>query len=314
MEFHRPATARWALFLLLSSAAAAAQPEPEPAVVELPTDWKVGETLRLEVVKERIDAAGGKETPAGTSRSILEARVKARNRQGYVFVWTYSAGWLDEVAQGRLPVSTERLQEVAGDLSLVMQTDETGVPQRLLNRDEAVAVFKRVLDELFKGKQGEPPAPAVSEVVAMMTKPEVVESLLLRSAQVFYFVCGAALAVGETVEYADALPNPFGGDPFPSKGSFLLQEHRPERDEAVIAWQQEIDREKASAAIAAILRRLMPDGGPTDAEMPTLDIRDRATYTMDTKTGWPRAVEWSRTIAAADRVRTDRMTMKAKAL
>ena len=90
MEFHRPATARWALFLLLSSAAASAQ--PAAPVVELPTDWKVGETLRLEIVKERIDAAGGKETPAGTSRSILEAKVKARNPQGYVFVWTYSAG------------------------------------------------------------------------------------------------------------------------------------------------------------------------------------------------------------------------------
>jgi len=54
----------------------------------------------------------------------------------------------------------------------------------------------------------------------------------------------------------------------------------------------------------------MPGGGPKDAEMPTLDIRDRATYTIDTKTGWPRSVEWSRTISAAGRVRTDRTTIK----
>lgn len=221
MEFHRLATARWALVLLLSSAAAAAQ--PEAPLVELPTDWKVGETLRLEIVQERIDSADGKETPGGTSRGILEARVQARNETGYVFVWTYSAGWFDEIAQGRLPVSTQRLQEVAGDLSLVMQTDESGVPQRLLNRDEAVGVFKRVLDELLKQKPGEPPPPPeVAEVVAMFTKPEVVESLLLRSAQVFYFACGAALAVGEAIEFTDALPNPFGGDPFPSKGSIAL--------------------------------------------------------------------------------------------
>jgi hypothetical protein len=306
MAFHRLATARWALVLLLSSAAAAAQ--PEAPLVELPTDWKVGETLRLEIVQERIDSAGGKETPGGTSRGILEARVQARNETGYVFVWTYSAGWFDEIAQGRLPVSTQRLQEVAGDLSLVMQTDESGVPQRLLNRDEAVGVFKRVLDELLKEKQGEPPPPEVAEVVAMFTKPEVVESLLLRSAQVFYFAGGAALEVGEAIEYADSLPNPFGGDPFPSRGVIALQEHRPERDEAMIVWHQEIDREKASAAIAAILRRLMPVA--KDEEMPTLDVRDRAVFTMDTKTGWPRAVEWSRTISAAGRVRTDRMTMK----
>jgi len=242
MQLHRlTTTARWALFLLLCSGPSAAQPEPR--VVELPTDWKVGAKLRLEILKERVDAAGGKETPGGTSRSIVEAEVQARNETGYVFVWTYSAGWLDEVAAGQLSVSTQRLNEIAGDLRLVMQTDETGVPQRLLNLDEAVGVVKRVLDELLKEKSGEPPPPAqLSEVLAMLTKPAVVESLLLRSAQVFYFACGAALPLGEAVEYADSLPNPFGGDPFPSKAGFLLQEVRADRDEAVIAWHQEIDR------------------------------------------------------------------------
>ncbi|MGH9360450.1 MAG: hypothetical protein ACRD2T_00930 [Thermoanaerobaculia bacterium] len=122
---------------------------------------------------------------------------------------------------------------------------------------------------------------------------------------------GAALSLGETVEYLDSLPNPFGGAPFPSKGRFLLQEVRAERDEAVIAWGQELDKEKGSALVLGIVRRMVPqiDEVPP-GEWPTLDVRDQATYTMDTKTGWPRSVEWSRTIAAPGRVRIDRHSIK----
>ena len=304
MRFEKVATAGRALIVLLLSAPVAAQPRE----VALPADWQVGETLRIEILKERVDVAGGKETAGPKSRSVVQAEVQARNETGYVFVWTYKEGWLDDVSGGALPIA--RLKEAAGDLRLVMQTDAAGVPQALLNLDEAVGAVKRMVDGFVKA-DGAPLSPDQTLVLEMLTSRDIVQSLLLRTPQVFYFICGAPLTLGETFEYNDLVPNPFGGQPFPSKGSILLQEVRTERNEAVIAWRNEIDREKGKAAIAEIVRRLMPDAAKLpEAERPTLEIRDQATYTIDTKTGWPRSVEWSRTVTAASQVRIDRYSIK----
>ena len=103
-------------------------------------------------------------------------------------------------------------------------------------------------------------------------------------ARIFYMPAGSALALGEKREYEDHLPNPFGGEPLPSKAYLRLSKLDAAASEAVIDWRHPIDPAKAGPILEASIREAAKRTGqplPADASLNFDPIEDAATYVYD---------------------------------
>ncbi|HEV2122659.1 MAG TPA: hypothetical protein VGW38_07785, partial [Chloroflexota bacterium] len=202
-----------------------------------------------------------------------------------------------------------------------VRTDADGAPLTIENVPELVAANHRAasaLGDLLR-REGAPEAQValVMDMVAALTSEEVVVASALREPQLFMLAAGGSFRPGATVTYQEMLPNPFGGEPFPSTAWFRLAQVDAQAGSATVEWGQSLDRERASGLLQEVLRLLvertgaaLPDGA-TIPELP-LAIDDAATIIMDVRTGWPQSVHWERATTAGAARQVERVTFRAR--
>ncbi len=299
------------LGLLLAQTAAQAQ----DTVVELPTDWRVGAKQRVELVKEKEQYQGQDRSFAGGSRTLVEIEVVRKLEAGFVVRWTFGKTEL-QGAQSANPVAV-RMANLAADLRLDIRTDAFGSVAGLDNLDEVVSRYRATIEVFFGWLEDtgvdDAAAARLRQGVAPLMNPQTVESLSLSDPSLFHLLSGGTFHLGTPQAYEDLLPNPFGGEPFPSKAYFLLQEVKPDEALAVIEWKQVVDPEKAGPILLETLTAMaerMNAPAPTEADLPAVTIEDVAHYVIDTKTGWPVSVTHQRSSVIGDRRRVDRLRFR----
>jgi hypothetical protein len=126
-------------------------------------------------------------------------------------------------------------------------------------------------------------------------------------------VSGGAYVLQDKQEYEDELPNPFGGDPFPTRAYFLLEDVSSAGDTATIVWNQQFDQTKAREVLLTTFREMAERMGtkpPKADELPEFSIVDEARFLYDRNYGVPRTVSWTRTVCSGDQRRIDSMQVK----
>jgi hypothetical protein len=208
---------------------------------------------------------------------------------------------------------TAKLTNIVDGLALDIRIGTDGLPQGLANAQAVIAFYDRVFDALRRQMtDGGMPAAELEQVMRGLEPvraPETVEGLALRDPTMFFLVCGGEFRLGEKREYEDRLPNPFGGDPFPSRAHFLLKEIRDEGREALVEWRQTLDPEKAREILLATFRAMAERMGkprPAEKDVPAFSSVDEALFVMDVATGWPRSVAWERTTVSGPAKRVER--------
>ncbi len=116
-------------------------------------------------------------------------------------------------------------------------------------------------------------------------------------------------------EYEDQLPNPFGGEPFPSRATFSLKEAERKAGRAIIEWTQKLDPEKSTPIIektlqdmAARLGRRLPDGELRES----ISMEDKAEFVVDLSSGWLDRMTHTRTVKSGEVVQEDNLTIERK--
>ena len=295
--------------------AAALHAQASDTVLDLPADWQAGETYRLERVMQREQYQGEAQRLSTTATTRIDVTVLRKLESGYVIRWTYGRTELPGGAANDPFVI--RMANLTEGMRLDMQTDALGSVTALVNGQEVVAHYRRVMDATLAWMKEKGASDAdmaqVRAGAAQLMDPATVELLAVKEPTIFYAASGGTYQLGEPQAYEDLLPNPLGGRPLPSKAHFLLSDLNRAENRALVEWRQTIDPDQAAAilreSLMAVARR-MNRPPPAEQDLPLIQVEDQARFLFDTATGRPLSVNHERTIAIGPNRRIDRLTIR----
>lgn len=274
-----------------------------------------GRVLAYDVVSERRRVRASGETGL-RSTSVVEIRPGPPRDDGYEQHWTSRDGRL--VFEGERSADQRALLEAAGrlfgELPLRVRLDADGAAQGVEDVEaEFVPRFRELMDVALAAAGTD--SPQARQVVDALSRPEVVEAMLLQVPAAYYFPGAGGVPFSEGIEYAENAPNPFGGDPFPMLGR-IAAARGAAADEVELTWTLAIDPVKGAPILwDAVASLLGPDA--VDAvrdELPDqIHVETVTRYRIDAATGvirWMESVETKRVLDNEDVNRTT-MTLRA---
>lgn len=299
----------------LSLVCALAAGDEKPQTIQLPTAWTVGTKYHVELTDTREDFEGDKPSQRSALRTPIDVEVLAKRDDGYTIRWTF--GRPEPVAAPIESALVARITTLVDGLKLDMLTDATGSITKLVDpavMDEHFGrAAKSMLEEVAAQKSLSPDELATLRTRLAALKGPNLQAMYLNTPRMFYMPAGANLTLGEKREYEDHLPNPFGGEPLPSKAFLRLTKLDATAREAVVDWRQSIDPAKAGPILEASIRAYAKRTGqelPAEASLSFDAIEDAATYVYDLDSGIPKSVVTSRTTLMAGKRRIDMHELK----
>jgi hypothetical protein len=278
---------------------------------QLPHDWAVGTAYHVEFTTTEEQFEAGHTTMHRVSHNPFDVEVLARRTDGYTYRWTFTKPTFETEAV--LPGSfLEKFANLSDGLRVDVLADASGSATALVEPAAIDAHFERKSKELIAyyeahGGLTEKEMASLKQVLPTLKGPNF-EASYMHFSRIFYMPAGSALVLGEKREYEDHLPNPFGGEPLPSKAFLRLTKIDASANEAVVDWRQSIDPAKASPILEASIREFAKRTGrplPTEASLNLDAIEDASTYVYDLATGIPKSVVNTRTTVMGGRRRVD---------
>jgi hypothetical protein len=235
---------------------------------------------------------------------------------GYLVSWTAGPARIEDPAQAADPLM-KRMSGLFAGYRILFEVDGRDASIKgVRNWEEIQGKLKAFTDGLMAELRttGEIPANALAaieqQMSAMSSTREQVEKAATGQAGSFLAATGRAYRIGKPFEYDVELPGPIGGASIPCRGRFTLRSHEANTGRAVIDWSQTMDPERAKAAIERMLRDMAAKSGrPFESveELRTMTVEDKGTFVLDSRTGWPLDVHYSRTMAMAGGSQTDEL-------
>jgi hypothetical protein len=240
-----------------------------------------------------IEAGRGVEDSSISSRTIIDITVIDKTDEYYVIEWEYGETTFDNEEAANNPLVAMVLGLTMG-MRLEYETDQFGSFIRLRNWEEVQQNMQMVFEALIQTLQeygfDEDMITLIRDTVEPMVSGEQAISQTLKEVHLYHLPFGLNYEIDKPITYSDLLPNPFGGDSFPSEGVLLLESYDPEVDEAVVSWKQTLDPVKAKEILLQTLSDIAVSmgGSPiSESELPEpFSILDSCDYVIDSATMW----------------------------
>jgi hypothetical protein len=214
-----------------------------------------------------------------------------------------------------MDATLEALMSLGNGVTVAYVTDDLGAPTAIKNWEEIAQLMQEslnlMLDFLNEAGMSEPELQQVhSSVAPMFSTREQVENFASEQIQLYHLVYGwGSLEVEKLLIYDALLPNPFGGDPFPSIGQIELVDVDSDSGQALVAWSQTFDPDAARQVLLDSMTDLALSTGsepPTESDLPDpFAIEDQAQIEFDMGTGWVQKMVYSRTITIGPTMREE---------
>lgn len=283
------ALASWLLFLPAMPASADGAAES----VEVLPRWKTGEKAHYEMIKARRKTQGQQVVLNTTTRTDLDIEVLGTDDDGSVLAWTLGATRFDDPKQADNPL-VRLMSELLKGQRIVLELDSQAAISGVRNwnelKESSANRMQAIVAELnTAGFDQATIAKLQTQVASMFATKQQVEQVCTREAQMFFMALGIEVAPSEPLEYADSLPNPLGGEPFPSRAQFALKAVDRASDRASVTWTQTVPPDDARRIMEATLRNLAARLGrpvPDEERLRSLSIEDSAEFVLEMSTGW----------------------------
>ncbi len=270
-------------------------PAPAEDSVDLPLGWQVGQRVQYEIVKTNQKTRGGEFTFKATTRTDLEIEVLRADADGYLVAWTQGETRFDDPQPAADPI-LRRIVNVAQGLRVLLEIDSDANLVGVKNWKELKHTIGNTLSSVFdeldiSGMDAATLSKITVEIASICGTGEQERMMRTRERQMFFLVLGGTYSASEPTEYQDRLPNPFGGDPLPSRSTFVLKKVDRRSQRAMIAWTQTLDPEQARRIMKKSLRDL---GARVGLAVPqedlledlTMEETDTAEFVVDLSSGW----------------------------
>jgi hypothetical protein len=296
---------RWILVTAVATFAAQALPS-YAQTVDLPYKPAVGSRwIVTTVVKDTASRDGKAQTTTIQGKNTVQ--IVSKSETGFQITSTSTEQSFDGNPQ--MKVMMEPFIKATQGLAVTFETDDAGIPTKVVNLDKLKEVLIPALDGLVKAMP--PSTPDVAQAMqgmqaqyASATAEEAVQLFLGESVQ-FAMVQGLRLTVGEELAYDDELTNPLvGSGTMPAKGFVKLASVDDRAGFAVIEWRQTIAPEDVTRFALETVTRLLPNQAQTDPQFQQalksiqFDYSDKATYGIALADGTTRSMLRTTTITA----------------
>ncbi|MHC5020430.1 MAG: hypothetical protein ACYTGX_10020 [Planctomycetota bacterium] len=286
-----------ASLLVAAAPPPAAGQEQAAEAITFVCDWKVGEKRTFTRAKRAQDLRGGTPVTDRTTTTEFTVEVLSKTEDGgHTIAWT----WGDTTLETTVPVTPmmRKFANLIKGVRIEMELDATGGILKVLNEEAVYQQVQKAIQPLKEALEGMGLAPDVlKQTLATLGSKETVAATSVGECRIFFMGSGGQMEKGKELWYEDALPNPYGGDPFPAKARFLLTRAEKERNELHIDWFQELEPKKTVAILKQVLSKRY-GREITDAELPNYSINDRANFSVEWDTAWPKRVTHSRTVTS----------------
>jgi len=292
---------------------------PDTEITLVPA-WKVGDSYRIEHLKQREEIRRGQRLPRRTSSSLMKIEVLESTGSGYVLAATLTEADMSNFAapdQGGAEATAIFTELFKGE-TIEFVTNEDGVPVGLRNKDEVVALMRDAMDQVLPLRVPDPEQQQKAR--AMMTQmmtPDVIEALLSKDMVIFYGLLGGIYQGGPAQAYDLAMQFPFSQEMVDAKLHVLLRRIDDGDGTVHISTQGIPD--------AAHLKRVMEkwfkgvvqaQGGslPRGFQFPEFTMQDTTHYVVDRNRTLPTEVTFERFLRMGNEMlRVDHDVFRLKA-
>ena len=282
--------------------------------IEVLPHWKKGDTVRLEITRARVKSANVKSTITGKTHTDFTIEVLSANDDGYRVGWTAGKTTFDSPSQAEHSFLGHVVNLMNG-LQIILDIDSHGAIRGVQNWKGLKAAALKSLDALAateNGQKEQPDKARMSRLRAqwesMLGTKEQVEELCTREAQVYFKVLGRGYAHNEPFEYEDLLPNPLGGEAFPTHARMALKTFDKQAGRAVITWSQTADPKQVSRILESMIKEMSARLGkePLEGAFPkAISMQDDAEIVVDVTTGWVKTLKHARSVNFGTRAQVD---------
>jgi len=263
--------------------------------VDILPHWKRGDSFTLTITRAREKSVDGRSTISGTTRTHFAVEVLRADDEGYLVGWTAGETTFNEPAP-----SESFLRQVVGlmkGIQIVLQLDHHGTITGVQNwqelRRETVKVMDALLAKMPEAQKGSTESSLMLNFRAqwdgMFRTKEQVEQLCTRDAKAYFMALGRSYTPNKPLTFAEQLPNPLGGEPFPAHATIALKAFDKRSGQAFLTKRQTADPEQASRIMESMVKEMSVRQGkkPPERQLPnTIVIEDHAEIAVDVNTGW----------------------------
>lgn len=294
-------------------------PAPAADSVDLPLGWQVGQRLQYEMVRSGRKTRGDEATANATTRTDLEIEVLRADADGYLIAWTHGETRFDDPRAAANPL-LQRMANLIRGLRILLEVDAQANVVGVRNWQELKDTIEKILSSISDELKTSGIDPAMvskvtGQLASMYATREQVETMCTREARMFFLSLGGQFSTTEPIEYQDRLPNPFGGEAFPSRASFVLKGVDRPSQRATVAWTQTLDPEHVRRIMEKSLQDLAARvGGPVpeaDA-LKDMTVEDTAEFVVDMSTGWLDHLSHTRLVKTGTTTQEDVLTIARK--
>lgn len=270
--------------------------------VSLVPKWQAGDKLRFEMVRTRERSQKGEPARRGIAATDFEVEVLSASKTGFVLAWTWDETRIDdpELASN---VVARKMANLMNGFRMILDADPHGAFRGVQNwaelKDKGARLIETVSDEMKKAGLDEATLSTVrGQVSAMFASKGQIDRFATREPQLFFMIMGTEFEGDAPIEMDSELPNPFGGESFPSRARIALKEVNKETGLAHVTFQQIVEPKEARRIMEQSLREMARRIGKPAPDGPLFKdffIEDHADFVIETATGWIESVAHTRT-------------------
>lgn len=282
--------------------------------IEILPHWKKGDSFELAITRAREKSVDGRSTLSGKTHTRFTIDVLHADDKGYLVGWTAGETTFE------VPVSSDSfLRQVVGlmkGMQIVLQLDQRGTIKGVQNwealRGETLKAMDTLLAKMPASSKENIDHTLISNLRAqwetMFATKEQVEQLCTRDARIYFIALGRRYVLTEPYEYNDQLPNPLGGDPFPTRARIIMKTFDRQSGQAVLSWNQTTDSKQVARILESMIKDLGARRGKKSQEgelSKVIALNDDAEIVVNANTGWVTELTRTQSVALGTRTQKD---------
>lgn len=254
--------------LSLLSARLFGQINPTDSTVQVVGYWANEDKQSFNVSLEKYKVNGADTSARELIRYEVDITIRDSTASNYVIEWYYKN--FDIQTDNPL---VQKIAAIAEDMPVLIRTDEFGVVQEVVNWEEVREYMQKATRVLQQELKDMPNAELIiGQVMNTYTTKEAIEANAIKDVQQFYTFHGAKYKLGESLTGEMQLMNNFGGEPFDTELTVLLEEINEAEDNALISMHQVVNARQLTDATYAFLQQTGSLGNqlPAREQFPTI--------------------------------------------
>jgi hypothetical protein len=261
-----------------------AQINTNDSTVQVVGYWNIGDTQTFEVSKEKYKIQDKDTTAYELITYEVDVTIKDSTANSYLIEWFYKDYKIksdNDLAQ--------KIAKIAEDMPVLIKTDEFGAIIEVVNWEEVRDYIQKGSKLLKKELKGIPNSDKIIEqVMNVYNSKAAVEGNAIKDAIQFYTYHGGAYNYKEELTAKTQMQNNYGGSPFDSELSVILDEINFEDGNSIIRMHQTVNSKQLTDATYDYLAKLgsFGDKMPKRDEFPALTNETWTASRVHSATGW----------------------------